>query len=452
MSGDRILVIGGNAAGMTAASRAKRLNPSLEVTVVEAGSRIAYSICGLPYYLSGRVSDLSDLQLFTPDSLMSERGIAAQLQSRAIEIMPSQRRVLVEKGSSGKCEALGYDRLLLATGYRPVIPDIEGLDLNGVFTASRLEDAEAMESYILERKPKRVVLIGGGYVGLEVLEAMVTRGLEVTLLDVAPHVLPSLDSNMSQLVTDEIVAHGVQVMTSRTVKRIEAKRDGRIDSVVLERGMLRIPTDMIFVDVGVLPSVELAMNSGIRLGSSGAIAVSDMLETNMPGVYAAGNCVETTHLVSGGSVCMPLGTVAVKQGRVAGENLAGCRTRFYGAVGTSVVKVFDIIAGRTGLTTKEALACGFSVVESTIQSRLRPEYYDGKAKATVKIIAERGSGRLLGVQVVGGPQSIVCIDTAATALCAGMTVMEASQLDLAYAPPVGILWNPFLIALNKLKY
>lgn len=430
---------------MTAASRAKRLDPSLAITVFEASPRIAYSICGLPYLLGGRVADISDLELFTPETLKNDRGIDARVECRAVELMATQRKVVIEDARSGRRETLGYDKLLLATGYRPIKPDIDGVHARGVFTASRLGDAEAIAAW----KARRAVLIGGGYVGLEMAEAMVARGLEVTLLDAAPQVFSALDPDMAKLVEDELTRHGVTVMTHRRVARIAAKASGEVEAVELAPGSLRIPAELVFVDVGVAPSVELAAKAGIEIGASGAIAVNERLETSAPGVYAAGNCAETHHLVSGRSAFIPLGTVAAKQGRVAGENLAGERSRFAGAVGTSIVKVFDVVAARTGLSSAEAKHAGFSTIESTVEGRSRASYFGG-APATVKVIADRDSGRLLGAQVVGSAEASSCIDVAATALTARMTLAEASQLDLAYTPPTGALWNLLLVAMNTL--
>lgn len=446
----RVLVVGGNAAGMTAASRAKRVDPTLEITVIEASPRIAYSICGLPYFLSGHVRELSELELFTPESLMNERGIEARVLCRAVELHPPQRRVVIEDRGSGERETLGYDRLLLATGYRPIAPNVEGGHLRGVFTASRLGDAEAIASWLSSREARRAVLIGGGYVGLEIAEAMVMRGLAVTLVDRAPQVFSALCPDMAELVEAELARHGVDVITSRPVRRITANRDGAVEAVELAAGSLRLPADLVFIDVGVVPSVELAERAGIQLGATGAVAVNERLETNRAGVYAAGNCAETHHLVSGRPALIPLGTVAAKQGRVAGENLAGIRSHFVGAVGTSVVKVFDVVAAKTGLNLREASRHGFDPVESRIDARSRAHYFGG-APSTVKVIADRESRRLLGVQVVGSAQAAAAIDVAATALTARMSVRDAAQLDLAYAPPTGALWNPLLVALNNLS-
>jgi len=450
MSGERVLVIGGNAAGMTAASRAKRLDPSLNVTVLDAGRYVAYSICGVPYFLAGLVPKLSELQLFTPDRLMNERGIEARTSCRAVEISASRRDVRTVDSITGAPAAFRFDRLLVATGYRPKRPEIEGLDGPDVFTASRLDDAEEMEKKLASGSCSRAVIVGGGYVGLELADALLSRGLEVTLVEASSQVMSALDPDMATSVSQELERGGVRVLTGRRVRRIARTASGGVEAVEVGPGSLRLPADLVFVDVGVEPSVELARSSGIALGASGAIAVDAHLETNLPGIFAAGNCAETRHLVSGAPTSFPLGTVAAKQGRVAGENLAGGRSRFAGAIGTSIVKVLGVMAARTGLNRTEAAAAGYQTVESVIDGRFRASYFDPGAKARVKVLACRSSGRLLGAQIVGSEEGAVSIDVAATAITAGMSVADASQLDLGYAPPAGALWHPLLIALNTL--
>jgi NADPH-dependent 2,4-dienoyl-CoA reductase/sulfur reductase-like enzyme len=445
---DRILVVGGNAAGMTAASRAKRLDPSLSVTILEAGPRIAYSICGLPYALSGLVKSIDDLVLFTPEALRNERGIEARLHQEAVEILPSRRAVAVENRLTGERETLPYDRLLLATGYRPLAPGIEGAELQGVFTASRLSDGESILAAI-GAGARRATILGGGYVGLEVAEALVERGLDVTLVERSSQVLPSLDPDLAQLMEDELARRGVTVLKGRVSRRI-AGTSGRVEAVELATGSLRIPSDLVFVDVGVEPRVDLAKRAGIELGPSGAIRVSEHLETSVPAIYAAGNCAETLDLASERPRFVPLGTVAAKQGRVAGENLAGRRSRFAGALGTSIVSIFGLTAASTGLTEREARVSGFRTAAVTIESKFRAAYFDGGAPAQVRVVAERESGRILGGQIVGSAEGAIRIDVLATAIASRMTVLEAAQLDLAYAPRVGALWNPILVAMNRL--
>jgi NADPH-dependent 2,4-dienoyl-CoA reductase/sulfur reductase-like enzyme len=446
---DRILVVGGNAAGMTAASRAKRVDPWLSVTIFEAGPRIAYSICGLPFAIEGRVG-FEDLVLFTPESLENERGIKALLNREVIEIQPWRKTAVVLNRSTGEREDHPFDKLLLATGYRPLSPGIEGTGLEGVFTASRLEDGEAILSWISTTSARSAVVLGGGYVGLEVASALVARGLEVTVVERAASLLPSLDPDMARLVEEELERKGVRVLTGRVAKSLSGTSAGRVESVELSASGLRLRADMVFVDVGVRPRVELAEKAGIRLGPSGGIAVSEHLETSVSSIYAAGNCAECTHLVSGRPMAIPLGTVAAKQGRIAGENLAGRRSRFAGALGTSIVKVFDVTAAATGLSSVAAEREGFRAVTASIEGRFQASYFGSGAPAKVKVVAERESGRLLGGQIVGSAEGASRIDVLAAAITARMTVRDAAQLDLAYAPPTGALWNPILIAMNAL--
>jgi NADPH-dependent 2,4-dienoyl-CoA reductase/sulfur reductase-like enzyme len=298
---------------------------------------------------------------------------------------------------------------------------------------------------------RRAVILGGGYVGLELVEALVERGLEVTVVERSPSVLPSLDPDMARLVEEELERRGARVLTGRVVKRIAGASSGRVEAVELTTGSLRLPADLVFVDVGVAPRVELAERAGLRLGPSGAIAVSERLETSAPSIYAAGNCAECTHLVTGRPMAIPLGTVAAKQGRIAGENLAGRRSRFAGALGTSLVKVLGVTAAATGLSSVAAEREGFHPVAAAIEGPFQASYFGSGAPAKVKVIAERESGRLLGAQIVGSAEGALRIDVLAAAITAGMTVGDAAQLDLAYAPPSGALWNPILVAMNALS-
>jgi NADPH-dependent 2,4-dienoyl-CoA reductase/sulfur reductase-like enzyme len=448
--GERHLVIGGNAAGMTAASRAKRLSPSLDITIIEASQHISYSICGLPYWLAGRVPRFEDLVYFTPDSLQNKRGIAARLRTRALEILPARRSVLVEDLRRGEKETLKYDKLLIATGYKPSPLAIEGADAAGVFTVSRIEDGGAIADWLARGRAKQAVLVGAGYVGLEMAEALRERGLGVTIVEKANGIFPAIDPDMATLLQSELEANGVRVLTGRTLERITARADGSVQGVELAGSRYHLPADLVLVDVGVEPRVDLVQGSDIRLGGSGAIAVSDRMETNVPMVYAAGNCAETVNLVTGRPTFDPLGTVAAKQGRVAGENMAGRLSHFRGAVGTTIVKVFGLVAARTGLATEEAKREGFHAVDARVEGRFQASYFGGEP-GTIKILADSESRRLLGAQIVGSETACLRIDVLATALAARMTVDEAAQLDLAYAPPVGTLWSPVLIAMNVLQ-
>lgn len=460
---ESLLVIGGNAAGMTAASRAKRLDPSSKVTVLEAGPQIAYSICGLPYWLASIVPRFEDLILFTPERLSNERSIEARVECRATELHPTARRVAFETRSGERGE-LRYDRLLLATGYRPRLPELEGIASGdsqapgdpeavghgGVFTASRIEDGRAIADWLTSRRPRRAVLVGGGYVGLEMAEALGRRGLKTTLIEASPSLFSAIDPDMAELLERELEQNGVRVLKGRRARKVRRRGDGSVEAVVMEKGGLVVPCDLLFLDVGIRPNVELAERAGIRLGVTGAIAVSERLETSAAGVYAAGNCAEQLNPINGRMELSALGTVAAKQGRVAGENMVGRRSIFRGAVGTSIVQVFGVTAARTGLNLAQAKASGFDLAEARIRGNFRAGYFDEGAPGTVKVLGDRRTGRLLGAQIVGTREAALRIDVAATAVTAGMTVAEAAQLDLSYAPPTGALWNPLLVAMNQL--
>jgi NADPH-dependent 2,4-dienoyl-CoA reductase/sulfur reductase-like enzyme len=448
---EQLVIIGGNAAGMTAASRAKRLDPSVSVTVLEASRNISYSICGLPYCLAGLVASFDDLIYYTPESLREERGIEARTETRAVEILPARRSVASVDLRTGERELHRYDKLLIATGYRPMTLPLEGMDAEGVFTASRIEDGYAINNWLASGQRRRAVLVGGGFVGLEMAEALRRRGLRVILIDQSPSLFPALDPDMAELLQKELEANRVEVHTQCEVARI-LTRDGRtVRAVELQPNKELLEADMVFVDVGVEPRVDLALEAGVQIGSSGAIKVTERMETNISSVYAAGNCAETVHRVTGRPVMHPLGSVAVKQGRVAGENMVGRISRFQGVVGTMAVQVFGMSAARTGLTSVEAKREGFPIVEAKIQSRFLAPYFGASGLATVKVIADDSTGRLLGAQIVGCPMAAVRIDVAATALSCQMRVGDIGQLDLAYTPPLGALWNPILVAMNALQ-
>ena len=447
---ERHLIVGGNAAGMTAASRAKRLAPSLDVTVIEASQHISYSICGLPYWLGGRVPRFEDLVYFTPESLQNERGIAARLQTRALEILPSQRSVVVEDLRRGSKEVLKYDKLLIATGYKPTLLDVEGADADGIFTVSRIDDGAAIAEWLDSGRVNQAVLIGAGYVGLEMAEALRERGLGVSVVEQSSGIFPAIDPDMALLLQAELETQGVRVLTGRTVERIVTRSDGSVQGVELAGSKHFLPADIVLMDVGVEPRVDLVRGTDIQLGGSGAIAVSERMETSVSAIYAAGNCAETVHLVTGRPIFDPLGTVAAKQGRIAGENMAGRVSHFRGAVGTTLVKVFGLTAARTGLATADAEREGFHVVNARVEGRFQAPYFGGQPSA-IKVLADSASRRLLGAQIVGSELASVRIDVVATALAARMTVDEAAQLDLGYAPPVGTLWSPVLTAMNVLQ-
>jgi NADPH-dependent 2,4-dienoyl-CoA reductase/sulfur reductase-like enzyme len=441
---EKILIIGGNSAGLTAASRAKRVDPRLNVTVVEAGPAISYSTCGIPYFLA-KIVPADDLISYTPESFENERGIHVHTNTRIDEIAPSRKRALGTRSDTGERVEFSYDRLLIATGIRPDLPEIPGTSLKNVFTVLTLEDAKRINDVL--GNVQNVAVIGAGYVGLEMVECLHTLGKRVRLYEREPHVLPGLDDDMAQIIEYELLRFGIGLSTNANVLALVGN-DGRVSGVKAASGLGIQPAEMVLLDTGVVPNVTLARDAGVQIGVTGGISVNAHMETNVPGIFAAGNCAETFCAIRRRPVLNYIGTVAAKQGRVAGENLAARRSKFFGAIGTTIVKVFDLAVARTGLCSADAVAESLSTVSARIEAPDRTAYYPGARKIWVKLIVERDSRRLLGAQVVGYGDASKRIDVAATAITAGMRVDELAQLDLAYSPPYGSLWDPLLIAVQ----
>ncbi|MBI1748233.1 MAG: FAD-dependent oxidoreductase [Acidobacteria bacterium] len=445
---EKLLVIGGNGAGLAAAARAKRIRPHMDVLVIEQSRYISYSICGAPYLISGMVPRVEDLVGFSPESLWRERGIQAIVGVRAIEIMPSMRRVTTLDTRTQARATLGFDKLIIATGYASNRSSIPGASAKNVFSLAQHEDTIRLQSALASGAYRQAVIIGAGYVGLEMAEALATRGLSVLVIEKEPTLLGGIDADISELIEAELGKHGVQVLKGAAARAIQAGKDGVAEAVVYGPTDTVAKADMVMLDIGVRPNVELAAACGVTLGRTGGIAVNDHLETNYAGIYAAGNCAEAKHLVSGKAVIDALGTVAAKQGRVAGENAAGWKTRFAGVVGTCVVKVFDLAVARVGLTSREAQSHGFKSIAAKITDKTISHYYPGGAPITIKIVVDTDSRRLLGAQMVGGSDVAKRTDVIATILTNHMRIDEAAQLDLSYTPPFAPLWDPILVAMH----
>lgn len=439
---ERIVIIGGNAAGLTAASRAKRLDPRLDITVLEQGPAISYSTCGIPYFLANIVKP-ADLISYTPESFEKERGIKAQVHTRVDAIVSSRKRVLGTRRDSGESIEFGYDRLLIATGVQPRVPDIPGTSLKNVFTLTNLEDALRINEVLAS--VQRIAILGAGYVGLEMAESLHAVGKTVLIYERESHVLPGIDDDMARIIEYELQRFGISLFTSAKVLALVGSENG-VSGVKAASGLGIQPVDMVLLDTGVEPRVELAREAGIQIGLTGAISVNAHMETNVPGIFAAGNCAETFCAIRRRPVLNYIGTVAAKQGRVAGENLAARKTKFLGAIGTTVLKVFDLAVARTGLCSVDAATESLPVVSARVEAPDRAPYHPAARKIWVKLIAERESRKLIGAQVVGYGDVSKRVDVAAAAITAGMRIDELAQLDLAYSPPFGNLWDPLLIA------
>jgi NADPH-dependent 2,4-dienoyl-CoA reductase/sulfur reductase-like enzyme len=437
----RLLVIGGSDAGIAAALRARELNPSVEPTVVLADGFPNFSICGLPYYLSGDVPDWRDLAHRTTADL-EQAGLQLLLDHTARAIDPAAKQVTVTSQRGQR--QLGYDRLVIGTGAIPARPPIDGLDLPGVHVLHTMGDTFALHQ-ALTGGARSAVIVGGGYIGLEMAEAFSARGLEVTVVEQAPAVMPTVDLELGRLLGEELGRHDVQVVNDVTVKAIHHEVDGL---TVAGQPDFAATADLVLVVVGVRPDTELAVAAGVQAGVRGAIRVDRRMRTNLPDILAAGDCVETWHRLLQAPTYLPLGTTAHKQGRIAGETAVGGTAEFAGSLGTQVVKVFELAVARTGLRDHDAAAAGLDPVTVGSVEFDHKAYYPGAHQLHLRITGDRRTGRLLGVQLLGDQRAQVAkrIDIPATALFHHMTIQGLSDLDLSYTPPFGSPWDAVQMA------
>ena len=444
----RLVAIGGSDAGIQAALWARELDESAEVTVVLADAYPNYSICGIPYYVSGDVPDWHKLAHRTIAELEAT-GMTLRLDTVARQIDAEARRVTLGAGDDD--EVLEYDALVVATGALPVTPPIAGLDRlgpsEGVHLLHSMGDTFALMRTLEQQDVRRAVIVGAGYVGLEMAEALVARGVAVTQVEQLPEVLPTVDAGLGALVRAELHRHAVDVSCNTRVDAIQQLKPGsthrlEVTAAGLGGDPLRFAADLVLVSVGVRADSRLAADAGAELGTRGAIVVDRQMRTNLPDVLAAGDCVITHHRLLGASY-LPLGTTAHKQGRIAGENALGGSREFAGSLGTQVVKVFDLVAARTGLRDTEAAAAGFDPVTIPAEADDHKAYYPGSHKIAMRFTGDRRTGQLLGVQLVGhlGSEIAKRIDIPATAIFGGMTVAALSELDLSYTPPLGSPWE-----------
>ncbi|MEU8219332.1 FAD-dependent oxidoreductase [Micromonospora taraxaci] len=446
----RLIVIGGDAAGMSAASQARRRRgrDDLEIMVFERGHFTSYSACGIPYWISGLVPGPEALIARDPETFRTEYAMDVRMRHEVTTIDLERREVVAQDLEGGGEVRERFDELMYATGAVPVKPPWAATDAGGVFGMQTLDDGAALREWLdTEPRPRRAVVVGGGYIGVEIAEALIQRGLSVTLVEAGTQPMSTVDPDMGELVAEAMRGLGITIRAGLPVTGLE-QRDGRVTAVVTAEGPM--PTDVVVLGLGVRPNSALAAAAGLPIGTTGGVRVDRRMRVpGMPGIWAAGDCVETLHRVSGMPVHVPLGTHANKQGRVAGINIGGGYATFAGVIGTAVTKVCDLEVGRTGLREGEAEAAGFDFVSVIAESTNRAGYYPGARPMTVKLIAERPNGRLLGAQIVGWSEAAKRIDALAVALWNGMTVDDMTALDLGYAPPYAPVWDPVLIAARK---
>lgn len=438
------VIIGGDAAGMSAASRAKRNQPALDITVLEQTADVSYSACNMPYNIADPERRIDDLIVRTAEAFREKQGINLLTNSRVTAIDATGKTLSVDR--DGRSETICYDRLLIATGAVPIVPDLPGFELPGVLALKSLEQGRAIKDYLVARQVKDVLIIGMGYIALEMCEALRQRGYGVQMIKPRKQLLPWMDRPLAQTVQQTLDSNGVTLRLGESVQDI-ASANGRICARTEDN---HIEVDMVLTAIGVKPCSHLAQSAGLELGVQGAIAVDRQMRTSDPAIYAAGDCADAYHVVSQKRTWIPLALRANRTGWAVADHLCGKDVDLPGVAGTAVFKVFDMQVARTGLNRAEALDAGFTPQTVTITANSRSGHYPGGSPVQVHVVGDQKSGRLLGAQMVGRESVAHRINAAAVALHAKMTVAQFAQCDLAYAPPFGGVWDPLLIASNQL--
>jgi NADPH-dependent 2,4-dienoyl-CoA reductase/sulfur reductase-like enzyme len=444
-----LVIVGGVAAGLAAAMEARRSSPDLPITVIERTGDISYGACGLPFVVAGLIPTPEALILHTPEYFRERHRIEVRLNCEALEILPS-KSVLRVGDREGERE-VGYDALIITTGAAAVCPALPGRQLEGVFVLRHMRDGRRLLRFLAETRPRTAVVVGAGYIGLEMAEAFSARGLRTTLVEASDKVMGALGGRARDKVADELRAGGVEVLFGERVVGFEGE-SGRVARVLTASGRA-LEADVVSIGVGVRPEVTPARDAGLEVGESGGIVTDERQRTSAPGVYAAGDCCEVLHRVSGRRVWHPLGQPAVRKGWVAGANAAlggeaPVEARYAGVVGTSAVKVFGLEVARTGLSLEEAASVGFDATESESETLSRAGYYPGGSKIYTRLVTDR-TGRLLGAQLVGREGVAQRVDVYAVALHAGLKAVEVERLDLAYAPPFAPTIDPIIRAAHE---
>ena len=439
----KVVIIGGVAGGASAAARLRRLDERAEIIVFERSGFVSYANCGLPYYIGGTIAEKRELTLQTPESFWNRFRIRVKTKHEVLAIDPAAKTVTVKDLSTGKTFTESYDKLVLSPGAMPTRPPLPGIDSERIFSLRTVEDTLRIHDYVRREKPQSAVLVGGGYIGIEVAENLRELGLDVTIVQRPKQLMNTLDYDMATFVHAKLREKGIRLELCRSVSGFE-ERDGQI--LTLVDGQDPLPADLVLLAIGVTPDSGLAKQAGLALGIKGSIVVNDRMETSVPDIYAVGDAVQVKHAVTGQDALIALAGPANKQGRIAADNICGLDSRYRGSQGSSIIKVFDLTAASTGLTEKAAASAGIGADCVVLSPGSHASYYPGARPMTMKVVFERGTFRLLGAQIAGGEGVDKRIDVLAVALHAGMRADELKDLDLAYAPPYSSAKDPVNMA------
>ncbi len=442
MKQKKVVIIGGVAGGASAAARLRRLDENAHIVVVERGPYISFANCGLPYYLGGTIQDRAALTLQTPESFKARFNVDVRVFSEAVSIQPDNKTITIHNHNTGEEYEESYDSLILSMGADAAMPPIPGIDSKKVFTVRNIPDTVAVKTYIEEHQAKKAVVAGGGFIGLEVAENLHELGMDVTLVEMADQVIPSIDADMAAQVHGHMRQKGLHLLLGSALQKIEDTETG----VSLTVNGETIDADLLVMAIGVRPASQIAVKAGLPANAKGALIVNSAMETGVDGIYAVGDLIEITHFVTGEKGYIPLAGPANKQGRIAADNICGIPSRYTGTQGSSILKVFDLAVASTGISEKTAKALHLNYEKSFTFSANHATYYPGATNMSIKTIFEKDTGKILGVQIVGNDGVDKRCDVFATAIRAGMTAKDLTELELCYAPPFGSAKDPVNMA------
>jgi CoA-dependent NAD(P)H sulfur oxidoreductase len=445
----KIIVVGGTAAGPSAAAKAKRTNPGADVTIYESSETISYGICEAPYAISGLIEDESKLVKYSPEKLQHEKDVEVKTLHRVEKIIPSKHKLIIRDFRTRGTFEQQYDKLIIATGSVPRCLNVPGEDGRNVFHLKNREDTQSIINYLNNEKPESAVIVGSGYIGMEMAEALRARLPEVMLLDQSSLPMEGLEEETRRRVLEELNNNGVQFIPDVAIEAFQQDGTGRVKHVITNRGAFE--SDIVILALGVDPNIELAKDANIRIGEYGGIITDQRMETNLDDIYAAGDCCEVQNIVTGKPIYLPLASVASRAAWVAGENAAGGHAVFKGAIRATAVKIFNLQIAQVGISSEEAIENGYKIVTDVISASSRNELMPGSEVVTIKLIVDKSTRRLLGANLFSCCGAVLRANTLAVAIQQKMSVDEIARLDLIYAPPFAPLWDPILIAANQVK-